>query len=162
MISELNFEEFHKILNNLTVEGTPSYKGSFFVFFTINFSDNPFYGYVSKSEFAISKNSNIKLVPFTIRGNYEKNGDKTEVDYEIQPIKFGFYWIKVMSIIFLIIGLVALFGVISTFYHHGEISPNILIFFFMLFLSTFANVDLYLKKKNFEKLFLKTLKINNI
>lgn len=162
MISELNFEEFHKILNELTVEGTPSYKGSLFAFFTINFSDKPFYGYISKHDFEISKNSNIWLVPFTICGNYKKSGDKTEVDYEIQPIKFGYYWIKVMSIIFLIIGLVVLYGVISTFYHHGEISPIILLFFFTLFFSIFANVDLYLKKKNIEKLFLKKLKINNI
>ena len=162
MISELNFEEFHKILNELTVEGTPSYKGSLFAFFTINFSDKPFYGNISKYDFAISKNSNINLVPFTISGNYKKSGDKTKVDYEIQPIKFGYYWIKVMSILFLIISLVALFGVISTFYHHGEISPIILLFFFTLFFSIFANVDLYLKKKNFEKLFLKKLKIDSI
>ena len=162
MISELSINEFHKILNEMTIEGTPSYKGSFFAFFTINFSNKPFYGFVSKNDFEISKNSNIKSIPFTIRGNYKKNGEKTEVNYEIKPIKFGYYWIKVMSIIFLVIGLVALFGVISTYYHHGEISPIILVFFFMLFFSIFANVDLYLKKKNFEKLFLKTLKINKI
>lgn len=162
MISELSINEFHRILNEMTVEGTPSYKGSFFAFITINFSNKLFYGFVSKNDFEISKNSNIKLVPFTIRGNYKKNGEKTEVDYEIKPIKFGYYWIKIMSIIFLVIGLVALFGVISTYYHHGEISPIILVFFFTFFLSIVANVDLYLKKRNFEKLFLKTLKINKI
>ena len=51
MISELSINEFHRTLNEMTVEGTPSYKGSFFAFFTINFSNKPFYGYVSKSEF---------------------------------------------------------------------------------------------------------------
>ena len=50
MISELSINEFHRTLNEMTVEGTPSYKGSFFAFFTINFSNKPFYGYVSKSE----------------------------------------------------------------------------------------------------------------
>ena len=100
-------------------------------------------------------------MPYLIRGNFKKFEDKTEVDYEIKPIKFGYYWIKIMSIIFLIVALVALFVFISTFYHYGEINPIILVFFFMLFLSIFANVDLYLKKKNFEKLFLKNLKIKN-
>ena len=162
MISELNFEEFHNALNKLTVEGTPSYKGSFFAFFTINFSDKPFYGFISKQEFEISKNSSIKLVPYTIRGNFKKNGDKTIVDYEIQPVKFGYYWIKALSIIFLVIGLIALLGVVSTFYHHGEISPIVSVFFFTFFLSFFANINLYLKKKNFEKLFLKKLRINTV
>ena len=161
MISELNINEFHRVLDEMTVEGTPSYKGNLLIFFTINFSDKPFYGFVSKNEFAISKNSNIKSMPYLIRGNFKKFEDKTEVDYEIKPIKFGYYWIKIMSIIFLIVALVALFVFISTFYHYGEINPIILVFFFMLFLSIFANVDLYLKKKNFEKLFLKKLKIKN-
>lgn len=162
MISELNFEEFHKTLNELTVEGTPSYKGNLLIFFTINFSEKPFYGFVSKNEFAISKNSNIKSMPYIIRGDFKKFEDKTEVDYEIKLIKFGYYWIKLMSIIFLIIALLALFVVFSTFYNRGEINPMILVFFFTLFFSIFANVDLYLKKKKFEKLFLKNLKIKNI
>ena len=160
MISELSINEFHRTLNEMTVEGTPSYKGSFFAFFTINSSNKPFYGYVSKSEFAISKNSNIKLVPFTIRGNYKKNGDKTEVDYEIQPIKFGNYWIKFMPISVL---LISIFLFLLNINNKDFVNSQLIIFIlFTLFFSIFANVDLYLKKKNFEKLFLKTLKINNI
>ena len=160
MISELSINEFHRTLNEMTVEGTPSYKGSFFAFFTINFFNKPFYGYVSKSEFAISKNSNIKLVPFTIRGNYKKNGDKTEVDYEIQPIKFGNYWIKFMPISVL---LISIFLFLLNINNKDFVNSQLIIFIlFTLFFSIFANVDLYLKKKNFEKLFLKTLKINNI
>ena len=160
MISELSINEFHRTLNEMTVEGTPSYKGSFFAFFTINFSNKPFYGYVSKSEFAISKNSNIKLVPFTIRGNYKKNGDKTEVDYEIQPIKFGNYWIKFMPISVL---LISIFLFLLNINNKDFVNSQLIIFIlFTLFFSIFANVDLYLKKKNFENLFLKTLKINNI
>ena len=160
MISELSINEFHITLNEMTVEGTPSYKGSFFAFFTINFSNKSFYGYVSKSEFAISKNSNIKLVPFTIRGNYKKNGDKTEVDYEIQPIKFGNYWIKFMPISVL---LISIFLFLLNINNKDFVNSQLIIFIlFTLFFSIFANVDLYLKKKNFEKLFLKTLKINTI
>ena len=86
MISELSINEFHRTLNEMTVEGTPSYKGSFFAFFTINFFNKPFYGYVSKSEFAISKNSNIKLVPFTIRGNYKKTEIKQKLIMKSNPL----------------------------------------------------------------------------
>ena len=35
MISELSINEFHRTLNEMTVEGTPSYKGSFFAFFPL-------------------------------------------------------------------------------------------------------------------------------
>ena len=99
MISELDINEFHRVLDEMTVEGTPSYKGNLLIFFTINFSDKPFYGFVSKNEFAISKNSNIKSMPYLIRGNFKKFEDLLIENnifyYRIQLSKPDFYVIYI-------------------------------------------------------------------
>ena len=59
--------------------------------------------------------------------------------------------------------LISIFLFLLNINNKDFVNSQLIIFIlFTLFFSIFANIDLYLKKKNFEKLFLKTLKINNI
>lgn len=161
MISEYEFSEFKNKLTELTKDGYPMFKGNPFAMFTINFSSKPFYGNILSKEFKITKNSNVSPLPYLILGKFRKNGNFTEVNYEIKPMKFGHYWIRFFPIIGNIILLsVLFFNLAEMNIDFTEIKTYILIILFELFIF-FPTYLTKLQLKNFESKFKKELKIKN-
>ena len=161
MTSEYNIKDFREKLLELTKEGYPLNKGNPFAIFSINFSSKPFYGNIYESTFKITKNANINLLPYLIEGKFKKNGNVTLLNYEIIPMKFGYYWIKFFPILINFIGIVALL------FNLKNIDSDILNtkFLFFVFIAELILILPLLitkiRKKKFEKEFLRSLKIKN-
>ena len=161
MTSEFNIEEFKGKLKELTKNGYALIKGNPFAIFSINFSDKPFYGNIYESEFKITRNANLNLVPYVIIGNFKKSGKQTAVKYEIKPMKFGYYWIRFFPILINIVGIVALLLNLKNIDKNiFTIKSFIIVFMVELFL-LFPILLTEMKKRKFEKEFLNKLKINN-
>jgi len=96
MVSKISIVEFRERLNKNTKYGNPKIKGSpFGVLFIFSESDKIFFGTYDKNKFALTKNFITKITPFIISGEiHAKDNHNTEVNYEIKPIGFGYYWMK--------------------------------------------------------------------
>lgn len=101
MVSKINIAEFRERLNKNTKYGNPRIKGTPFAVFSIFGESNKiFYGTYNKTKFELTKNSTLFPAPFMISGEINtKNGTQTETIYEVKPIGFGYYWLKYMPII---------------------------------------------------------------
>lgn len=162
MISNHEISEFEEKFKELTKIGNPSLKGNPLAVFSLNFSQKPFYGYVNQSGFRITKNANIIVIPYLIAGEFKKKGNRTEVKYEIIPMKFGYYWIRIFPVIFNILGLIAL--VINYKSIEFETLNFAKVLFVLLLIEVFFLLPLIITeilKARFEKKFLKELKIQN-
>ena len=165
MVSELNVIEFKNKLTDLTVDGNPFLKGSPLALLSINFSNKIFYGRLEKHEFYITKNANLLLTPFLISGEFKKEGKFTEVEYEISPLKFGYYWMKMYPIITNTILFTIIIFNISEF-PFEKVNLNFAIKFLLIFIALEAFLFsplLYLKKSKIalERKFLKNFEIRN-
>ena len=161
MTSEYNIQEFKEKLNELTKNGYAMLKGNPFAMFSINFSDKPFYGNIYESEFKITKNANLNLVPYVIIGNFKKNGKQTEVIYEIKPMKFGYYWVRFLPILLNIVGIIALLLNLKNIDSNIFNAKFFAFIFIVELLLLFPILHTEMKKRKFEKEFLNKLKINN-
>lgn len=101
MISKINIAQFRERLNENTKYGNPRIKGTPFAVFSISGKSNKsFYGTYDKAKFELTKNSTLFPAPFIIIGEINsKNNTQTEITYEVKPIGFGYYWLKYMPII---------------------------------------------------------------
>lgn len=162
MTSEYEITEFKEKLNELTKKGYPLIKGNPFAIFSVNFSSKPFYGNVYDSEFKITKNANLNIVPYLIIGNFKKYGNSTKIDYKIIPMKFGYYWIRIFPIIVNLVGIIILMANFKSIeFHTLNFTKVILtILCFEVFLSL-PLIITEIKKRKLEKEFLKQLKIKN-
>lgn len=163
MISTYEISKFKEKLNELTKSGYPLLKGNpLGVFFSLNFSPKPFYGYVYESEFKITKNTNINVIPYLIVGKFKKKAKFTEVTYQIIPMKFGYYWIRIIPLLFNIIGIIALaINYSSIDFENFNYTTGLLFFLLCEFFLLLPLLITYISKKKFEKKFLKELKIQN-
>jgi len=161
MTSEYNIEEFKGKLNELTKNGYALIKGNPFAIFSINFSDKPFYGNIYESEFKITRNANLNLVPYVIIGNFKKSGKQTAVKYEVKPMKFGYYWIRFFPILINIVGIVALLLNLKNIDKNIFNTKFFVIIFIVELFLLFPILHTEMKKRKFEKEFLNKLKINN-
>ncbi|TXF77669.1 hypothetical protein [Chryseobacterium sp.] len=159
----MNFIEFKDRLTDLTVDGNPFLKGSPLALLSINFSNKIFYGRLEKQEFYITKNANILLTPFLISGEFKKVGKFTDVEYEISPLKFGYYWMKMYPIITNVILLTIIIINVSEFSFQKVNLNFITIFIFIAVEAFLFSPLLYLKrcKIALERKFLENLEIRN-
>ena len=163
MTSEYNIKEFKEKLIELTKEGYPMIKGNPFAIFSVNLSDKPFYGNIYESSFRITKNTNINPLPYLIVGKFKKNGEKTQINYELISMKFGYYWIKFFPILINIIGIIAL--TINWKSINTNNILNVKFIFFILFAELIVIIPLLLteiRKKRFEKKFKELLKVKQL
>jgi len=105
MISKINITEFAERLNKNTKLGNPKIKGTPFAVLTISGeSEKPFFGTFDKTKFKLTENATLFPTPFTISGEINpKNDEVTEIDYVVLPIGFGYYWLKYMPIVGILI-----------------------------------------------------------
>lgn len=105
MISKINITEFRERLHKNTKIGNPKIKGTPFAVLTISGeSEKPFFGTFDKTKFKLTENATIFPTPFTISGEINpKNVEETEIVYEFLPIGFGYYWLKYMPIVGILI-----------------------------------------------------------
>ena len=165
MVSELNVIEFKSKLSDLTVDGNPLLKGSALALLSINFSNKIFYGRLDNHQFQITKNANILLTPFLISGEFKNMGKFTAVKYEVSPLKFGYYWMKLYPIITNFILLIIIVFNISEF-SFDKVNLNFITKFLLIFIAIEAFLFsplVYLKKSKIalERKFVKNLKIRN-
>lgn len=101
MISKINITEFRERLHKNTKIGNPKIKGTPFAVLTIfGESEKPFFGTFDKTKFKLTENATLFPTPFTISGEINpKSDNQTEINYEVKPIGFGYYWLKYMPII---------------------------------------------------------------
>ena len=100
MISKINITDFRERLISNTKYGNPKIKGTpFAVFWIFGETNKKFYGKFNKTKFELTKNATFFAAPFIIYGEINsKNKTETEINYQIKPIGFGYYWIKYMPI----------------------------------------------------------------
>lgn len=105
MISKINITEFRERLHKNTKIGNPKIKGTPFAVLTIfGESEKPFFGTFDKTKFKLTENATLFPTPFTISGEINpKNVVETEIVYKVLPIGFGYYWLKYMPIVGILI-----------------------------------------------------------
>jgi len=162
MTSEFEITEFKEKLNEFTKKGYPLLKGNPFAILSMNFSSKPFYGNIYDSEFKITKNANLNLVPYLISGTYKKYGKLTKVNYQIVPMKFGYYWIRIFPIIINLVGIIFFVANLKRIefktLNFTKIGLAILSAEIFLLLPLILTE---IKKNKFEKEFIKSLKIKS-
>ncbi|MEL1247361.1 hypothetical protein [Flavobacterium helocola] len=101
MVSNINITEFIERLNKNTKLGNPKIKGTPFAVISISGETNkPFFGTFDKTKFELTENATLFPTPFTFSGEINPKSDtQTEINYEVKPIGFGYYWLKYMPII---------------------------------------------------------------
>lgn len=147
MTIRLNTKDFKSRLTDSTTIGEPTIMGTPFAVLTMfDFSGRPFYGEFNNSEFRLARN---KIFPFQtgyiIKGKYsttDSNG--TTLKYEIKPIQFYYYWIRVMPVIFLIVLNIMFIKNLGDFTSSEIIVLNI---FFLFGLVLMVTVDKFSKKR---------------
>lgn len=101
MNSKITIAEFRERLNKHTKYGNPKIKGTPFGVLSISReSDKIFFGIHDRNKFELTKNFVLQLTPYIISGEIQtKNNNQTEVNFEIKPIGFAYYWMKYVLII---------------------------------------------------------------
>ena len=127
MVSKINIAEFRERLNKNTKYGNPRIKGTPFAVFSISGESNKsFYGTYNKAKFELTKNSTLFPAPFIISGEINsKNNTQTEIIYEVKPIGFGYYWLKYMPIIGILMFNLVLYTQSAPFEIYTIINPII-------------------------------------
>ena len=153
MISKINSVEFSKCLQNNTKYGNPKIKGTPFAVFTVlGESNKMFFGTYNKTNFELTKNATFFPTPFIISGEIKpKINNHTEINYQVKPIGFGYYWFKYLPLIGILI-----FNLI--FYtESAPFEMFIIMNTFLIGLNIFSHFYLWRKKnrlvKDFEKVF---------
>ncbi len=105
MISKISITEFRERLNRNTKLGNPKIKGTPFAVITKSGeSEKPFFGAFDKTKFKLTENATLFPTPFTISGEINpKNDTQTELIYKVKPIGFGYYWLKYMPFVGILI-----------------------------------------------------------
>lgn len=109
--SPISRGQFHSRLKESTVVGNPNWKGGFLTMFTMNNeTSKPFYGEFDTSTFQLTKNANLWFTPSKIIGEYhEKEELTTTLSFKIEPIWFGYLWIRILPVFVLVLFNVLLF-----------------------------------------------------
>jgi hypothetical protein len=105
MVSKINITEFIERLNKNTKLGNPKIKGTPFAVLSISReSEKLFFGAFDKTKFKLTENATLFPTPYTISGEINPKDDiQTEINYEVKPIGFGYYWLKYMPIFGIIV-----------------------------------------------------------
>jgi hypothetical protein len=156
MTTKLSYKEFQSRLTNLTRIGEPVIMGTpFAIFTTFDFSGKPFYGEFNETEFILTRN---KVMPFPtgyiIKGTYNANIE-AKLIYEVKPISFSYYWIRIAPIVFFVFINTILFFNLRSFQLDVVLTVNA---FLLVGTLLVIAVDKF-QKKSLEKRFCKEFEI---
>lgn len=133
MHSKINIKEFKARLNKNTIIGNPNINGTPLVVLSLLYSTkHKFFGRIKANSFEITPHSTFNAIPYKIQGSVSSNSKgTTNIDYIIKPIWFGYLWIRIIPIFFI------LFSIIMVITHRELLVPLI------LFDSIFIALTLY-------------------
>ena len=133
MISKINSIEFIERLNKNTKLGNPKIKGTPFAITSISGeSDKTFFGTFDKTKFELTENATLFPTPYIISGEINpKSETQTEINYEVKPIGFGYYWLKYIPIFGLIVFNLILYTQSASLKAYQIINP--MMFSFIIF-----------------------------
>lgn len=158
MISNISENDFEKLLKanvelgNIKVKGTP-----FHMFYLLVKSDKMFFGTYGKNKFEITENFGL-LFPNTykISGDHKsKSNNQTEVNYEIKPLGFVYYWNKYMPLIAIPLFNLVLYIQLQSSESKVFVIMNAMFVFFVVFIHLY----MWRKKRKLEKIFREVFKI---
>lgn len=151
MQSNLNIIEFRNRLKENTKIGHPKIKLSPFAMFSMfGDSSKKFYGLYDDYSFSLTSNFRIDPTYYIVRGSYKVVNGKLQLQYKITPRhKFQLYW----WIFIAVLGFVVFNSLILSKHNEAK-SENYLIFnLFLIFMLSFAYLNITTKKKKLEKNF---------
>jgi hypothetical protein len=100
MTSRLTKTEFELRLKNLTRKGEPTIMGTpLAILRAFDISGKPFFGEYSEANFRLARNKILPSNGYIIEGHFSEFDKKTKLDYEIKPISFTYYWIRLVPIL---------------------------------------------------------------
>ncbi|WP_144038256.1 hypothetical protein [Soonwooa buanensis] len=117
---------------------------------------------INEGEFRITRNSNYFSIPFLIEGNFSENKYNTDVNYQVKPIAFGYYWLRIFPALINFV-LIISFIINDKQLEIDSFNPYKIIVAILLF-EIFIFAPLFfseLGKRRFETKFLEELKILN-
>lgn len=152
MTNEINIKEFRNHLIKLTKDGNPKIMGSPFCIFEIFNGDNskPFFGKVGNNKFRITRNSPIMPTPYLIEGNFKVTS--SGLDYKIRPIWFGYLWIRIIPLLFIIFFVVLFLNSEMNVSNSNWIGLAVFFAFFSMILFVPVLITTVLKRKMEKKL----------
>jgi hypothetical protein len=138
--------------------GDPEIKGTpFNAFLAFNDYTKKFYGRISESTFRITKNAWLNPIPYIINGAFTpKNTHETEVVIKIQPMVFGYLWIRILPIAFILVFNIFMVVESSQFEYQIFLFGNLFMSIFFL-----PIIIVNHRKKKFIKEFLSILELDN-
>lgn len=155
MRSNIDIVEFNARLSKNTLIGNPNINGTPLVVFSMFYSSNhKFFGRINKNSFEITKHSTFHSIPYKIKGIASSALDSTtRVEYTIKPIWFGYLWIRIIPVFFVLFVITAIIGNSSLIFPLGIFGS---IFMLMSLLNIYR---IERRLKNFELDFKKTFEI---
>ncbi|MBC7523956.1 MAG: hypothetical protein H7239_05910 [Flavobacterium sp.] len=157
MQSNLTLAEFRNRLTNFTKIGHPKLKLSpFAVFSMFGDSSKTFYGLFDDNTFSLTSNFRTDPTYYILRGSYKTVNGKLEVQYELAPRhKYQLYW----WIFIPVLGFVVFNSILLSTYNESISELPLIINMFLIFMVTYAYININTKRKKLEKNFMKIFEI---
>ncbi len=158
MIADIGIEEFRKRFVENTKIGNTKYIGTpFQVFNVIGENGKKFYGKLNMNQFTVTSNAILFSSPFALEGNIKPlDNFQTEIVYEIKPLKFGYYWMKYLPIVMLVV-----FNIILIIEKAPKVA-FIMVNVFSVLIASISNLVIKYGKKSLENNFKKVFSIKTV
>jgi hypothetical protein len=115
MTSNMTIEEFRARLRDLVKKGEPSIMGTPFGILMADLSSKPFYGEFNDVEFRLTNNSVLSSSGHIVKGRYRAaDSAGTEINYEVRPIRFSYFWRRFVPVFGLIVFNTLLYSIPAT------------------------------------------------
>ena len=160
MKSKLNIEEFQSRINQTSKIDSAKLKLSPFGLFTsFGGVSKIFYGNFDESTFHLTMNSILSPTFYIIKGKYEYQDNRLNVDYVIEPSnKFQIAWTKIFPVVFLI-GINILLLLSNSNLKNTPSEAYIVFNVAAVFLIFFSRWDMKRKKLKLEQKFIETFEL---
>lgn len=155
MQSKIDITEFKRRLSKNTIIGNPNINGTPLVIFSLFYSSHhKFFGRINGNRFEITTHTTFRSIPYKIKGEINSEIDsKTNINYKIKPIWFGYLWIRIIPALFVL-------SIIALIIGNPSLKFPLMIFgsiFILMFALNIYRIERRLK--NFETDFKKTFEI---
>jgi hypothetical protein len=155
MTSTLTIDQFRARLHKLTRIGKPLKESPLAMLTIYDPTDKPFTGQFTDSNFRLTQNSSFLPTPFIISGDYKQTETlETIVNYRIQPVWFGYFLMRILPVVALVLINVSLVRTATALPIDLLIAVNV----FLLFMFS-PIVITNIQKKQMEEDFLTTVEL---
>ncbi len=153
MESNLTITQFRARLKEKTKIGHPKLKLSPLAVFSL-FADTskPFYGLYDEATFSLTLNFRTNPTYYILKGSYKEVNGTLRIDYTVDPRHKWqhYYWLFVS-----VLGFIFFNGVLLTEHTESLSDIRLVVNLFLLFIFSFAYLNITLKRKKLERMFIK-------